>query len=426
MTDRSRTVVRAGMPAIVTDAELRRDVFGLRNRVPEGGVAVITARHAPAVAAALVALEGWASHIYLSDERASTVAVPDSAVSLDDAVVLDDVDVVVDRRSHEARLPRPRVCSTQWRLYSSGTTGRPTPTDHLLTSLAASARRASQRRTGDEQPRRWGLLYQPTRMAGLQVILQALVGGDEVVDATHLEGIGAQVDFFLEQGVDALSATPTMWRRILQVGSSADLRLKQVTLGGEIATQPLLDTLCAAFDARVTHVYASTEAGAAFAVSDGEEGFPRSLLHVGAAPALQVRAGVLYVRAAGTSATEPDGFVCTDDLVEVRGDRVHFLGRASGLVNIGGEKVAPELVESILRLHPDVVDAVVIARRNSFSGSLLTAQIVVRDHPAAVADALPAAIRAWVAQRLSRSHVPARIDVVAKLTTTATGKVLRT
>lgn len=51
--------------------------------------------------------------------------------------------------------------------------------------------------------------------------------------------------------------------------------LKTITLGGEIATQAILDTLKNTFpDAKLRHIYATTEAGVVFTVKDGIAGFP--------------------------------------------------------------------------------------------------------------------------------------------------------
>lgn len=196
-------------------------------------------------------------------------------------------------------------------------------------------------------------------MAGIQVLLQSLLAGDVLVDALGLRSLHDRLRFLAAHAVDALSATPTVWRQVLQSGVAGSLPLRQVTLGGEIADQRLLDALAGAFpDARITHVFASTETGAAFAVRDGREGFPRSYLEE--APRgirLAVRDGVLHLHAPDVSGAGPDGFVSTGDLVEVSGDRVRFLGRASGMVDVGGVMVAPEQVEAVLRAHPDVVDA---------------------------------------------------------------------
>ncbi|OMQ14619.1 hypothetical protein A7K94_0215315 [Modestobacter sp. VKM Ac-2676] len=85
--------------------------------------------------------------------------------------------------------------------------------------------------------------------------------------------------------------------------------------------------------------------------------------------------------------------------------------------------VSPEVVEAVLRNHPDVTDAVVRSRPNPFSGTILVADVV--PGPSADTKALPAQLRAEVAGRLSSAHVPASIKVVAEMVTTPTGKAGR-
>ena len=54
---------------------------------------------------------------------------------------------------------------------------------------------------------------------------------------------------------------------------------RYVRLSGEIADQAVLDGLRRPFrEASIGHAYASTEAGVGFAVNDGLEGFPASLI----------------------------------------------------------------------------------------------------------------------------------------------------
>ena len=50
--------------------------------------------------------------------------------------------------------------------------------------------------------------------------------------------------------------------------------------------------------------------------------------------------------------TDDEGFVDTGDMVERRGDRYYFLGRRSGIINVGGLKVYPEEVEAAINRHP--------------------------------------------------------------------------
>ncbi|MQA34031.1 AMP-binding protein [Modestobacter roseus] len=401
----------------VPEALLAADGFGLRRRVHPGAVVVLRARRARTVAAALRALEGWASRVDLVGTL-EPGEVPSDAVQLDDAAT-------------EAPVPddTPRIpggtepTATRWRLFTSGTTGTPKPVEHTLASLTRTVRRPDPGTA--RGPRRWGLLYEPTRMAGLQVLLQSLAGGDHLLDATAQATLPERLRWLADREVEALSATPTVWRQVLQSPDRAALPLTQITLGGEIADQRVLDALAHTYPAaRITHIFASTETGAAFAVNDGREGFPASYL---TAPPkgvrLDVRDGVLHVHAPDVSGAAADGFVSTGDLVEVGGDRVRFLGRASGLVNVGGVMVSPESVEAVLRGHPEVTDAVVRSRPNPFSGTILVADVV--PGPTADRKALPALLRAEVAGRLSAAHVPASIKVVAEMVTTATGKAGR-
>jgi acyl-coenzyme A synthetase/AMP-(fatty) acid ligase len=414
-----------GAPPL-TRQDLHNDVFGLRRRVPRGGVAALAGHDARLVAAAIVALDGWASRVELVGEL-------DPAVVSTEAVVLRETYLEgVEHGDPSGAGQRPGEeaggISTTWRLFSSGTTGKPTPTDHSIGSLRRRTRPVDRTGPGKQEQRRWGLLFSPTRMAGIQVLLQAIHGGDSLVDACGAAGLEERLERFAHLGVDALSATPTMWRMILRSDACDALSLRQITLGGEIANQALLNALSQRFAARITHVYASTEAGAAFSVSDAKEGFPRHFLEE--APAgvrLEIRDGVLFVDAPGSSVASPDGFVCTGDLVEIRGDRVLFAGRASGLVNVGGDKVLPERVEEVLRRHHAIHDAVVIPRRSAVTGWILSAEILPSSRGREMKpEELQSSVRAFAAEHLPRSHVPARITAVSQLSLSSTGKVSRT
>jgi acyl-coenzyme A synthetase/AMP-(fatty) acid ligase len=146
--------------------------------------------------------------------------------------------------------------------------------------------------------------------------------------------------------------------------------------------QPLLDRLAAQFPAaRLRHIYASTEAGAVFAVADKRAGFPADWIEQGVdGVGLRVRDGVLEVRSPRAmldgSVGAADGWLNTGDLVERRGDRMEFVGRLDGLVNVGGVKVSPEAVERRLLTAPGVADALVTAQANPITGFLLTALVV--------------------------------------------------
>ncbi|HWE82930.1 MAG TPA: class I adenylate-forming enzyme family protein [Gaiellaceae bacterium] len=397
----------------VTHAQLAADPFRLRDLVGRGGRAAVFDAGAVGVLAALVALDGWASDVYLAG--ALRPELPPGTCSLSAEAF---VSPLRDTGRSPGDLPAGAV--TRWHLFTSGTTGEPRAVSHPLAALARSARPGPARRG-----RRWGLLYEPTRMAGIQVLLQGLTATETVLDATGLRSLGDRIDWLVGARVSALSATPTLWRQILQTPRSDRLELDQITLGGEIADRRVLHALGRAFpDARITHVFASTETGVAFSVSDRQEGFPASYLtDPPSGIRLEVRDGILFVEAPHASVSGLDGFVSTGDLVAVDDDRVRFLGRASGVVNVGGTKVSPEQVESVLREHPDVLDSVVVARRSPFSGWILTAQIVAA--PRSDESSLPDRLRRFCGTRLETAAVPAIVKIVPALSS-PTGKAGRT
>ena len=69
------------------------------------------------------------------------------------------------------------------------------------------------------------------------------------------------------------------------------------------------------------------------------------------------------------------GFVDSGDLVEVRDGRVQFLVAIRGAINVGGNKVIPEEVESIIRELDIIAEVVVRPKGSAMTGQLVTADI---------------------------------------------------
>ncbi|MEO0589180.1 MAG: fatty acid--CoA ligase family protein [Pseudomonadota bacterium] len=318
--------------------------------------------------------------------------------------------------------------ATEWLVPTSGTTAAPKLVVHTLESLA---RAALAGRNPSAQPQVWGMLYDLTRFAGFQVFFQALLSGHTLVCDTPDASLGARLERFLAARVTHLSATPTLWRKILMAPERRDLTLKQITLGGEAADQPTLTALAKAFpEARITHIFASTEAGVGMAVSDGRAGFPLAYTqaeHGGVEvriedERLQVRAATSASGYAGdTPLGDADGWVDTGDLVRVEGDRFHIIGRESGVINVGGDKVVPDHVRAVLLECPVVREAVVYAKKSSFTGALVAADIVLHD-PAMDAGEARAALKEHAASRLSATQVPRILRFVSDIEVSSAGK----
>jgi acyl-CoA synthetase (AMP-forming)/AMP-acid ligase II len=333
------------------------------------------------------------------------------------------------------RLP-PARRSTEWVLLTSGTTGAPKMVVHSLAGLAGAIKPGH---AATMQPLVWGTFYDIRRFGGLQIFLRALLcGGSLVLSSTH-ETVAEHLSRLGACGVTHLSGTPSHWRRALMSPALRAIAPQYVRLSGEIADQAILDQLRASFpNARVGHAYASTEAGVGFEVNDGREGFPAAMIGAPGAVQMRVVDGTLRIRSprvaarylGGAALQDDNGYVDTRDVVELRGDRYHFVGRRDGIINVGGLKVHPEEVEAVINRHPAVRMSLVRPRRNPITGEIVVAEVqllsepaggAAGDHAAALRHEILAACRAGLAEH----KVPASIRFVSSLAVSRTGKLER-
>jgi acyl-CoA synthetase (AMP-forming)/AMP-acid ligase II len=407
------------------------------------GARVLVRTAAPLAAAlALADLDGVAARLVLCPPDLGEEA-------LAHAMRLADVDAVVtDMAEDTAGAPTYRigleargaagsqpggVRETQWALFTSGTSGAPKLVAHTLAGLTGAIA-ASQPGPASASPPVWATFYDIRRYGGLQMLLRALVGGHSLVLADPGEATAELIARMARHGATHVSGTPTHWRRALMTPGVEALSPRYVRLSGEIADQAVLDALKARWpQAAVGHAYASTEAGVGFEVSDGLEGFPAALVGRDGPVEMRVDDGVLKMRS-GRAASgylgpeapalhDADGFVDTGDVVERRGDRFHFAGRASGVINVGGLKIHPEEVEAVINACPGVRLSRVLARRSPLLGALVAAEVVAE--PDAEPEALRAAIAARCRAALASHKAPASVRFVDALAMSAGGKLER-
>lgn len=234
-------------------------------------------------------------------------------------------------------------------------------------------------------PNAWFLPYQIGSYAWYQMVgLGLFVAGQDLVPADFADLAGS-FEAALRLGlVTAISSTPTFWRHALMSVDPALLAaapIRSISMGGEIVDQAILDRLAELYPAaRIRHIYASSEAGAAIVVTDGRAGFDAALLaRTGGPVALKIEEGRLFVRSRYGNREGAGGWIDTGDLVEERDGRVHFLGRAgNAMINVGGQKAFPPDIEAHLLRHPDVLWARVTARRAPLVGHLPVASVVLR------------------------------------------------
>lgn len=268
-------------------------------------------------------------------------------------------------------------------VFTSGTTGEAKCARHRWNAIEYSSGFVGSRLKN----KTWMQAYSPTSYAGLQVFFSAYNNGGIIYypPDDYEKTARGMVRF----NVEVLSATPTYWR--LLIASWPDdlpvVRLEQATLGGEVIGQDILDAVRGRFDpGRLTHIYASTEAGTAIVVSDGLAGFPETMLTEKRETVLRIVDDTLEIKAPAAmegylgrdSNIDEEGWVKTGDMVEKRGDRFFFLGRSDGMINVGGLKVIPEEVEEALNNLEEIRDSHVFARKSPIVGALVMAEVVVK------------------------------------------------
>jgi len=108
------------------------------------------------------------------------------------------------------------------------------------------------------------------------------------------------------------------------------------------------------------------------------------------------------------------------DLAQLESDgSITFLGRGSGVINTGGEKVHPQEVENVLLAHPGVTDAVVVGTPDESWGERVAAVVATsKDHSLSEGE-----LQEWVRTSLSGYKVPRTVVLVDTLPRTPTGKL---
>ena len=326
--------------------------------------------------------------------------------------------------------------ATEWLMLTSGTSGVPKIVGHTLEGLTGAIVADGPARG---TPPVWATFYDIRRYGGLQILLRAIIGGGSMVLTEPGEALADHVARLNARGVTHISGTPSHWRKLLMSGAASGFSPRYVRLSGEIADQAVLDGLRRAFpDASIGHAYASTEAGVGFAVNDGLEGFPASLIgRTSDGVEMKVEDGSLRIRSTRTAhayvgrdvaaLTDGDGFVDTGDMVELRGDRYHFVGRRGGIINIGGLKVHPEEIEAVINRHAEVRMSRARSRKSPITGSIVVADVILADDcETSRADEIRKKILADCRAQLPPHKVPAMIKFVDALDITTAGKLART
>ncbi len=297
-------------------------------------------------------------------------------------------------------------------LFSSGSSGSPKAAVHDFSTLLKKFR---TKRTPFKTLN--FLLFD--HWGGLNTLLHTLANAGTVytVSDRNPETICQSIE---RHRIEVLPASPSFLNLFLLNGKyrESDLSsLKIISYGTEPMPESTLKRLHAAFPSvHLQQTYGLIELGVLRSKSKDDQSLWVKL--GGEGFKVRVVDGLLEIKADSAmlgylNAPSPfteDGWFKTGDAVEVDGDFYRVLGRKSELINVGGEKVYPQEVESVLTSVDNIAEATVYGEKNALLGSIVCAKIrlsTCEDKKVAVAR-----VREACKAQLAGFKIPVKIEVV--------------
>ncbi|HZF09510.1 MAG TPA: amino acid adenylation domain-containing protein [Thermoanaerobaculia bacterium] len=359
---------------------------------------------------------------------------------------------------------RPTAAHLAYVIYTSGSTGRPkgVAVSHgALANFLLSMCDRPGLATGDRLLAITSLSFD---IAGLELYLPLLAGATIELADHETVSDGVRLLARLEgAGVTVLQATPSTFRLLLAAGWPSGRTPLKVLCGGEELPRALAAELLDRA-AELWNVYGPTETAIwslRSRVATGGEG-PVSIgrpidstrvylvdlglrpVPVGVAGELTIGGGGLARGYLGRPELTAERFVPdptgadpgarvyrTGDLARYRPDgALEFLGRIDQQVKVRGHRVELGEIEAALGRHPAVSQAVVTARADGGTGTILPCHLrliayLVPREPAPVPAPTSAELRAFLKQWLPEAMLPAVFVALPALPLTPNGKVDR-
>jgi len=296
-------------------------------------------------------------------------------------------------------------------IFSSGSTGKPKAILHDFVPLLDKFRRPGIKKTTLSF-----LLFD--HIGGMDTLFNSLANGGALVTTVSRDA-AVVCQAIAEFRVHTLPTSPTFLNLLLisEAWKDHDLSsLQVIAYGTEPMPESTLLRLREAFPhAKFVQTYGMSElgvlrtrsrdAGSLWMKFSGE-GFETKIVD-----------GVLWVRSPtamlgymnAPDLFDEEGWLNTEDAVEVDGEYVRILGRVTDLVNVGGQKVYPAEVENVLMEMDNVRDVAVFGERSPLVGNILVARVNLIEPEQF--DAFKRRLRAFCRERLPNFKIPARIEV---------------
>jgi len=298
-------------------------------------------------------------------------------------------------------------------LNTSGTTGEPKIITHTFNGMVGNIK-VSDDRLDDV----WGFTYNPTKMAGYQVLFQSILNGNTLVNLFKYDytEISNRIQKY---NITHISATPTLYK-ILTSDGIIYPNVKHISLGGEGSNIELQSKIKINFpNAKLKNIYASTEVSSLFASTNDLFKIPNRYKEL-----VRLDGGKLMIHKTLVGQSKSIDFnndwYDTGDLVEVIGDDCFkIIGREGSLINVGGYQINLSQIESKISELDFVKLCKVYSKSNSLLGNIIMCDLVL------LSDISIFEIKNSMRSVINDYEVPSKINIVEEIIINENGKISR-
>ena len=302
-------------------------------------------------------------------------------------------------------------------LFSSGSTGKPKAMIHNLDNLVRSFLDKKEKKVSIM------VFLMFDHIGGINTLLNSLAMGSLIVIPSNRKP--EHVASLIEQyKITILPSSPTFLNLMLMAKVHEQFNLKSlrmITYGTEAMPASLLKKLKEQFGrCKFLQTFGTSETGIIktssrtsgsldIKLDDPSQEFKVVDNELWLRSSTQVMG---YLNASMDSFTE-DGWFKTGDVVEDAGDGfIRIVGRTKEVINVGGEKVLPAEIESVILEIPNVKDVLVKAIPSIVTGQTVFAQVVIDDD--VDPKLIKKAIKKHCRDNLDRYKQPTKIEIVNK------------
>ena len=299
-------------------------------------------------------------------------------------------------------------------LFSSGSTGKPKAMIHNLDTLIDSFK--------DKKEKSMNMLVflMFDHIGGLNTVFNALCMGACLI-IPKIKDAKTICELIEKYKIMVLPSSPTFLNLILisEEYKNYDLSsLRMITYGTETMPQSLLLKLKEVFPkVKFLQTFGTSETGISTTSSKSSNSLFMKLEDINGEYKivenelwLRSKTQVLgYLNASMDSFTS-DGWFKTGDLVEVDGEYIKIIGRAKEVINVGGQKVLPSEIESIILEMEEISDCMVYGEKNAITGQTVVCDVVLNKN----IENIKKRVRVFCKDRLDAYKIPTKVNVVDK------------